>query len=150
VAAPDPTGQLLALIPAEVRDCAPAEQPHDDLALASVDCGQSELSPAVTGFAFDLYGSTSDLQSEMDAIIARHPDGVRAIQDCLTSEGNTRWVQGSHGGVMVCGPGTSGLWRIWWTDEAVDVLGEAEVSTNSGADYQALYQWWLDNAALGV
>jgi hypothetical protein len=51
---------------------------------------------------------------------------------------------------MVCGPGTSGLWRIWWTDEAVDVLGEAEVSTNSGADYQALYQWWLDNAALGV
>lgn len=138
------TDELLATVPADFRDCRPAE-PAGDGDVAAVTCGPSTTQPGPQTAAFYLYEDVETLDrvfAEEAAEVDPLPEG----EDCSTAQGVTTWeVDGVEGGEIGCLITEEGL-LLAWSDREFGIQGIVTAPGSTQEELAALAGWWTTNS----
>jgi hypothetical protein len=130
----DPAGDALAAhVPEELRDTCRLVPPPDGAA-AAIDCPAGGATQAV----YLQYADEAGMTDAYDALVEEHPEATGVSCDVSPSEGPYT-VDGVEVGRLLCFE-EDGSARLVWTDERLDIMGDAIWSDES---YDPLYRWWL-------
>jgi len=136
----DPAVEALLLhVPESLRDLCRTVTRAELGATLAVDCATPEV-PVTT---YLQYADPATMTRDYDALVAAH--GEATGSSCRTEPGEGPYtVDGIEVGRLLCIL-QDDVATIYWTDERVSIMGQAQAAN---ASFAGLYAWWLEAGPL--